>query len=113
MNMATERKNNISFEQNEAVERADNVIVQTAPRGFFQQAFWISGMEEETKDVMEFIPWQNLDTLSKIQSKTFPAILQKRFEDAGFKIVGAESVSEEEYCYVRYQALLIRLQIVQ
>ena len=102
-------KDNLSFERNGNVKRADNAFNEAITHSDCKISRWASGFDEDTGDVLFFIPLSDLNNLDTKKKEKFLRSIRKGWLSAKFKILEEEELSGEEYFHVGYRSQFFRL----
>ena len=96
---------NISFEKNLNVNRANDALLKADQE--FKPFFgvlpgWTSGFDEDTGYVLIFIPLYGLKKITDEEKEKLYEIVKKRFAEASFEIIQEEDIGGDIYFHVGF-----------
>lgn len=111
MKMIDGMKNNLCFEENKDVVCARQSMMSSF-RHFPNFSFpgWILGLDEDTGDVLVFLPEIFLPLSTSRLRQDFLSVLRENWMNSGFKISEERTVLDTEYFHVGLKSLLFRLE---
>ena len=102
----------LSFEENADVERANDVLDMVNKKNGYILRGLTCGFDEDTGDVLFFLPAEDFLHISKERKEAFFDALKKAWQDAKFKVLHKEKIDGDVYFHVGFCSYFFRLKSV-